>query len=921
MRGIKTLSKGIAPLALLAACLSVPVAHAGWIEDRPGGTVIHVKLFDLPDPTSADPASRARLAAVEAFKEEFPRRFAVQYRARYEANPARYGQHDWTHVEVALERFTGITVKGVEVDLLAIAGGLAPDVLYVNFRKSETYIRNQFLYPLDNPGDGYLSAMSDAEKEFRVNPRLWPVIRRPGPGGVHVWALPFGGALGGVLMFRKDLFDAHRMAYPNADWTTEDLLEAARNLTDPATGTYGFFLARGVHEAHYWLPLLGSYGGEAVRQDPATGDWQCAFDSREAAEALDLYLRLSVEKWVDSKGVIQRGYSCKDAADATARLERGQVGMWFAYMDEKLMATINPDVTGIAPIPKGPRGDRGTELNSMMMGLFAGIREPAVRDAAWEYMRFFDSGEALAVKTRVLVESGLGRFIHPKYLRQLGYGELERLSPPGWARTFEIAMETGRPEPYAGNSNLAYEMMTRPLQRAESLALRDQLPPERGKRLDILQEMLHDGVRRANEQMMGIVAPRERTLRRVCAGFALAGIVLVFAAGFRYVARAFAPAGPVRLVGAGRRGLSPRSLWIGLLLLPALGTILVWQYLPMVQGSVMAFQDYHLVGDSRWVGLDNIGDVLFDGLWWKAVFNSFRYSALVLALTFLPPIGLAILLQEIPIGKLFFRLVYYLPAVVTGIVTILLWKEFLDPSSQGLLNQILMRVPAWVFLGSGAGLLALAWAFARRLWQHERGVAGWIVLGAGGVLMVLALEVCWPILVPGGEAAGTVLARLPLRLGGTMPEAFHWLADPATSMLSCVLPMVWAGMGPGSLIYLAALKGIPPDFYEAADVDGATFIDKILFVVVPMLKPLILINFTGAFIASFYSAAGNIMVMTGGSANTEVGGLHIWYKAFTYLQFGPATAAAWMLGVILVGFTIQQIRMLAGVEFRAGGQG
>ena len=72
----------------------------------------------------------------------------------------------------------------------------------------------------------------------------------------------------------------------------------------------------------------------------------------------------------------------------------------------------------------------------------------------------------------------------------------------------------------------------------------------------------------------------------------------------------------------------------------------------------------------------------------------------------------------------------------------------------------------------------------------------------------------------------------------------------------------------------------------------------------------------GAFIASFYNATGHILVMTGGAANTEVAGLHIWYKAFTFLQFGPATAAAWMLGVILIGFTVQQLKLLARVEFR-----
>jgi ABC-type sugar transport system permease subunit len=151
------------------------------------------------------------------------------------------------------------------------------------------------------------------------------------------------------------------------------------------------------------------------------------------------------------------------------------------------------------------------------------------------------------------------------------------------------------------------------------------------------------------------------------------------------------------------------------------------------------------------------------------------------------------------------------------------------------------------------------------------------------------------------------------------PEPYRWLSNPKTAMLSCVIPMVWAGMGPGCLIYLAALKGIPDEYYEAADMDGANFVDKIIHVVFPILRPLIIINFIGVFIASWYTATGNILVMTGGGAATEVVGLHIWFKAFTFLKFGPATAMAWMLGFMLIGFTVHQLRILSRLEFRAAG--
>jgi len=50
-----------------------------------------------------------------------------------------------------------------------------------------------------------------------------------------------------------------------------------------------------------------------------------------------------------------------------------------------------------------------------------------------------------------------------------------------------------------------------------------------------------------------------------------------------------------------------------------------------------------------------------------------------------------------------------------------------------------------------------------------------------------------------------------------------------------------------------------------------------------------------------------------------VAGLHIFYKAYLYLKFGPATAMAWILGFLLIGFTVYQLQILSKLEFRASG--
>jgi multiple sugar transport system permease protein len=904
-------------LALLALCLCLPVhSRAGRVEDRDGKTIIHVVVFGLPDPSNTDTANRAGVEAVRAFREGFPRLFAEKYRARYEAAPEHYGRHNWANVEIELKQFTGLQVEGVEVDMLAIAGGVPPDVLYINFRKSDTYIRGGFLYPLDKPEDGYLTGMTQEEIDFRVHPMIWQVIRRRGPGGdKHVWALPWGGALGKVLLFRKSLFDEKGIPYPTNDWTWDQMMDAARRLTDPKRGLYGMLLSRGKHESWWFITWLWSAGADVLEYNEERDEWRCVFDTREAAVALDYYTRLSAERWTDADGKVRRGYSSKDAADSWAKWERGEIGMMMAYIDEKLFATINPDLVGMVPVPLGPTGLRGGELNSRMMGLFAGIRDPAVRDAAWEYMRFTDSEAAMAIHTRVLVEGGLGRFVNPRYLRQFGYHEIERLSPKGWAETFEIAISTGKPEPCGKNSNVAYDLLTYPIQEAEQLALKDQLPADPEARLDLLQEILRKANARANAEMLGLVSPAERARRRVVAALVLATIVGAFAFVFWRIFRIFTPP-PLAHAPRGGGWNLRRYGWAYLLLVPAVLTIFTWQYTPLARGSMLAFQDVKLLGGSTWVGLDNFGDVIADGFWWRAVFNSLRYSFLVLSLTFLPPIVLAVFLQEIPRGRLLLRITYYLPAVITGVVTMLLWKQFYEPSERGALNAVVLRIPALGFLLLGALLLAVALLFARRLLYHGMRRSALAVGAAGTLLLYTCLRLAQPILFPAAEPLGAGLEHLFARLLHTTPEPYQWLSNPDTAMLACVLPMVWAGMGPGCLIYLAALKSIPEDYYEAADMDGATFIDKILFVVVPFLRPLILINFVGAFIGAWYGGEGNILVMTGGGANTEVAGLRIWYKAFTFLQFGPATAMAWMLAVMLIGFTVYQLRILSRLEFR-----
>ena len=879
----------------LPVALLLPPARAGEVRFENTHAIVEVGVWALPDPRRVDVVAKAERAVVRGFENSWQERFAREYRERYAQTDAR-----WRGIETAeikLKGFTGVTIEGAGMDsrpLMAIAGGVAPDVLYVNFRQSETYIRQGFLLGLKD----YLQDRSDwAERA----PLVRPVIERDG----DVWALPSGGVLGKVMFYRRALLEAAGVAEPAWDWTWDDLYAACVKIANPAEDTWGVGFVGSRQESAGWVGYLWGAGGEVLRE--GEGAWRAGFGSREGALALEFYTRLAAEKWLDAAGRVRRGYAYRNPGDVGRKWEQGRIGFFAGYVDEMLLSQVNPETTGMAPLPFGPAGRRGGEINARLQGVFAGVKDPVVRDAAFEYVWWCGSEEAQKIRTAVLVEGGMGPFVNPKWLNAFGYEDQAQLAPKGWGEIFEEALRTGTPEPYERNCQLVYEMMTGPLHAAIALAMKDGLPMDREARMEVLESLLREGARETDARMLGMVSERELRARRWAAGAALLFIAAAFAWMLRKIIMIFKDDDSF----AGKGGVAlGRLAWV--LLAPALLTILMWHYIPLLWGSGMAFQDYRIMGGSRWAGLDVIGAVLWDREWWLAVWNSTRYSGWVVALTFLPPVMLAVLLHEVGRGKVFFRLLFYLPAVMSGLVVIYVWRSFYEGVEWGLMNRVMMGVPvaAWVAVSTvAAGIFC---AFGRRLWLQGSRAWGLGCVAAGAVAGTMILQVALPVW---RAAQGGVWQKLWACPG----EPWQWLDDPSTAMFCCVLPMVWAGMGPGCLVYLAALKGLPDDFYDAASLDGAGFLDKILFVVLPALRPLLVLQFIGVFINS-WNSAGTILAMTGGRGATKVAGLHIFFEAYMHLRFGSATAMAWLLGLLLVGFTVFQLRMLARVKFQAGKQ-
>lgn len=139
----------------------------------------------------------------------------------------------------------------------------------------------------------------------------------------------------------------------------------------------------------------------------------------------------------------------------------------------------------------------------------------------------------------------------------------------------------------------------------------------------------------------------------------------------------------------------------------------------------------------------------------------------------------------------------------------------------------------------------------------------------------------------------------------------NWLGSSATAMFSLVLMSWLSSHGTAIIIYLAALLSIDNSYYEAADIDGATFLQKLRFIVIPFLKPTTLFLLVTGVIGSF-QVFQNAYLMTGGGPDhaTTMVGLLIFNNAFTYFEFGEAAAQSLLLAAVIALISFFQFKFL-----------
>jgi multiple sugar transport system permease protein len=163
----------------------------------------------------------------------------------------------------------------------------------------------------------------------------------------------------------------------------------------------------------------------------------------------------------------------------------------------------------------------------------------------------------------------------------------------------------------------------------------------------------------------------------------------------------------------------------------------------------------------------------------------------------------------------------------------------------------------------------------------------------------VAIAVLWRQLFEGNGTINQVLAWL---FGIQGPS---WISNPDTAVYTLVLLAIWQ-FGSPMIIFLAGLRQIPQDLYEAASMDGASKFRQFYRITLPLLAPVVFFNMVLQVIEGFkaFTPAFIISGGTGGPVDSTLFyTLYLYQEAFAYFRMGYASALAWVLLIIIGCFT------------------
>ena len=197
---------------------------------------------------------------------------------------------------------------------------------------------------------------------------------------------------------------------------------------------------------------------------------------------------------------------------------------------------------------------------------------------------------------------------------------------------------------------------------------------------------------------------------------------------------------------------------------------------------------------------------------------------------------------------------------------------------------------------------ALALALAMLVSKKFRGVSIFRTMYFSPQLTsMVVISVLWTVLYNSNPNTGLINSIL----AGMGMEPINFLSNPKTAMNAIIFMSAWQGAGYQMMIFLAGLQGIPGEQYEAASVDGATPVQRFLYVTLPNLKGTIVYVITITMIQAMKLFTQPYVMTQGGPQNaTKTMVYYIYTQGFQKGNFGYACCAAAVFFVIVVAMSL-----------------
>lgn len=296
--------------------------------------------------------------------------------------------------------------------------------------------------------------------------------------------------------------------------------------------------------------------------------------------------------------------------------------------------------------------------------------------------------------------------------------------------------------------------------------------------------------------------------------------------------------------GRWKNAKTQRILFLILAIVPTFGGYLLFTLYPNIVSVYYSLLNWNGISAPKFVGLDNFVRLFQDQYVWRALKHNLIFIIFVPTLVVMIALVLAyIISQKNYKGAGFFKILFFMPNVLSTVVIALLWM-FIYNGNYGLLNSLLR------------------------------------VVG-----------------IPIGD--------------------FYWLGHRETALWAIIPPWVWGGVGTYLIIFINAMISIPKSLYESAILEGATHMQRLFKITIPLMMPIVRVSAIFLVLGVFKSIENVLILTNGGPAgSTDVIGLYMFNLAFgdEYRNFGYASAIGMFLFVILVGAKLIIDRFMANKE-------